>query len=228
MNFFPPREDAVHQGRALDNHLREWCEVVERDRNHPSIVVWTPFNEANRRKGREHLYDQALTKAYAVTKALDPTRPVHDASGWTHVQTDVYSVHDYEQDPETFRATFAYGPCDIADVRIMFGGEAGADYAGQPYVVDEYGGTWWKDDADKQGSWGYGERPSSAEEALQRIEALTQVLLEHPQIAGFCYTQLTDIEQEENGLYTYDRQLKFDAQRLRRAFAGRAAIETVR
>jgi len=226
MNFFPPRRDAAHQERALDNHLREWCEVVERDRNHPSIIVWTPFNEVNRRKGRERLYDRTIRKVYSLTKALDPTRPVHDASGWTHIQTDVYSVHDYEQDPDRFRARYADGPCDIGDARESFGGEAGAAYGGEPYVVDEYGGTWWKEGADLDASWGYGERPKNTEEAVSRITALTAILLENPRIAGFCYTQLTDIEQEQNGLYSYERELKFDAERLRAAFAAPAAIES--
>ena len=228
MNFFPPRQDVVHQERALDNHLREWCEVVERDRNHPSIILWTPFNEVNRRKGREQLYDRTIRRAYALTKGLDPTRPVHDASGWTHIQTDVYSVHDYEQDPGRLRETFASGPCDVGAARVQFGGEAGADYAGQPFVVDEYGGTWWKEGAEGDSSWGYGERPGSAEDALSRIVELTAVLLENPRVAGFCYTQLTDIEQEQNGLYTYSRQLKFDAERLRAAFGAPAAIEARR
>jgi len=228
MNFFPPRRDAIHQQRALDNHLREWCEVVERDRNHPSIIAWTPFNEANRRKGRERLYDRTMRKAYALTRALDPTRPVHDASGWTHVQTDIYSVHDYQQDPAEFRATYAAGPRDTGEARKRFGGEDGAAYAGQPFVVDEYGGTWWENGAEGDGSWGYGERPKSAEEALSRIVALTEVLLQNPAVAGFCYTQLTDIEQERNGLYTDARRLKFDAERLRAAFAGPAAIEARR
>jgi beta-galactosidase/beta-glucuronidase len=226
MNFFPPRQDAIHQERALDNHLREWSEVVTRDRNHPSIIVWTPFNEVNRRKGRERLYDRTIRRVYALTKSLDPTRPVHDASGWTHIQTDVYSVHDYEQDPTRFRETYADGPRDIGAAREQFGGEAGAAYAGQPYVVDEYGGTWWKDGSDHDASWGYGERPKDAEEAISRIIALTAILLENPRVAGFCYTQLTDIEQEQNGLHTYARELKFDRERLRAAFAAPAAIES--
>lgn len=225
LNFLEPRRDATHQERALDNHLREWCEVVARDRNHPSIVTWTPFNETNRRKGRTRLYDRTLRKVVEVTKGLDPTRPVHDASGWTHVETDVYSVHDYEQDPEAFRARYADGPCDVGEARASFGGEPGAPYEGQPYVVDEYGGTWWQEGAEASESWGYGERPGDAGEAVARIEGLTAALLENPRIAGFCYTQLTDIEQEKNGLYTDTRELKFDAARLRNAFGAPAAIE---
>ena len=225
LNFFPPREDAVHQERALANHLSEWIEVVERDRNHPSIITWTPFNETNRRKGRERLYDRSVRKVVDLTRALDPTRPVHDASGWTHVDTDVYSVHDYEQDPEVFRARYADGPVDDPPGRAVFGGEPGVAYAGQPYLLDEYGGTWWEDGAGDESGWGYGDRPKSADEALARIEALTAILLENPCMAGFCYTQLTDIEQERNGLYTDDRTLKFDAERLRAAFGATAAIE---
>ena len=225
MNFFPPREDAVHQERALANHLAEWTEIVARDRNHPSIVLWTPFNEINRRKGRERLYDRTLRKAYALTKALDPTRPVHDASGWTHVETDVFSVHDYEQDPKCFHDRYADGPCDVGEAREQFGGLPGASYEGQPFVVDEYGGTWWEEGAEGKDGWGYGARPASGEEALVRIEALTAILLDNPRMAGFCYTQLTDIEQERNGLYTYARELKFDAARLKAAFGAPAAIE---
>ena len=68
--------------------------------------------------------------------------------------------------------------------------------------------------------------PDSIEEVYRRIEGLTAVLISHPHIAGYCYTQLTDIEQEQNGIYTYDRRPKFDATRLRTAFAAPAAIET--
>ena len=225
LNFFPPREDAVVQERALANHRSEWSEVVVRDRNHPSIIVWTPFNEANRRKGRERLYDRSLREIYALTKALDPTRPVHDASGWTHVETDVFSVHDYEQDPKRFHDRYADDLCDDSEGRAQFGGLPGVAYQGQPYVVDEYGGTWWEEGAEDQEGWGYGARPSSAEEALVRIEALTAVLLENPRMAGFCYTQLTDIEQERNGLYTDRRNLKFNASRLKAAIGAPSAME---
>ena len=98
-------------------------------------------------------------------------------------------------------------------------------YQGQPYVVDEYGGTWWdpnavetEQDADRKSSWGYGKRPTDIEEVYHRIEKLTAILLDHPNIAGYCYTQLTDIEQEQNGIYTYDRREKFNAKRLKKIF----------
>lgn len=225
LQFFPPVGDASRLRQGFDAHLQEWLSVVERDRNHPSIITWTPFNETQRREGRERIHDGAIARAVALTRALDPSRPVHDASGFSHVETDVFSAHDYEQDVETFRKTFSVV---TPDAREVPGSTPECPYAGQPYVVDEYGGTWWTETAEtdeEAGSWGYGKRPESVEEVLARIEGLTGVLTDHPQIAGFCYTQLTDVEQEKNGLYLDTREPKLDAARLRACFAAPAAIE---
>ena len=97
----------------------------------------------------------------------------------------------------------------------------------KPYFVSEYGGTWWSPEAAKRGveGWGYGQMPRSIEEVYARIQGLTGTLLRNPGICAFCYTQLTDIEQEQNGIYYYDRTPKFDEQRLRAAFGAKAAIE---
>ena len=219
------------QPQAVHNHQREWREIVTRDRNHPSIVAWTPFNEtAGQARAYPEIHAQTLREVYDLTRALDPTRPINDASGYVHVRTDIFTVHDYEQDPEKFRQTYAgVDPRHPGAAHVNFP-EMSAPYEGQPYVVDEYGGTWWTEDRDSAGTdreegWGYGRRPESIEEVYQRIEGLTRILAGHPHIAGFTYTQLTDIEQEQNGIYTYDRRLKFDADRLRRAFGAPAAIE---
>ena len=218
---------------ALHNHQREWLEVVLRDRNHPSIIVWTPFNETvGGARAHTEAHHQALREIYVLTKALDPNRPCHDTSGYVHVVTDVFTVHDYEQNSLTFGQSYA--PVDPADpgAASVSQEEHSIRWDGnRPYVVDEYGGTWWVEGSDEEGSnrdagWGYGNRPDSIEEVYRRIEGLTAVLISHPHIAGYCYTQLTDIEQEQNGIYTYDRRPKFDATRLRTAFAAPAAIET--
>ena len=75
--------------------------------------------------------------------------------------------------------------------------------------ISEYGGIWWRPD-DPESGWGYGSRPKSEEDFIERYRALTEALLFNPKLCGFCYTQLTDVEQEVNGLYTYDRRPKFD------------------
>jgi beta-galactosidase/beta-glucuronidase len=219
------------QIESIHNHQREWREIVQRDMNHPSIVAWTPFNEtirAAREQAENHR--QALLDIYDLTRALDPTRPVHDVSGYVHARTDIFTVHDYDQDAGAFAARYApLDPQQPETAYVRFP-ELSAPYEGQPYVVDEYGGTWWVEQSQREGtdretSWGYGNRPQTIEEVYRRIEKLTAALTGHPHIAGFTYTQLTDIEQEENGIYTYDRQPKFDPDRLRRAFSAPAAIE---
>jgi beta-glucuronidase len=220
------------------NFRREWGEVVLRDRNHPSIVAWTPFNETEwAARERPAVHRRALEDTVRLTRALDSTRPVNDSSGYVHAcrDTDIYTVHDYEQDPEAFRSHYAeLGPEKREGYHVNLP-ELSVPYAGQAFVVDEYGGTWWAEDREEKGegvgsdqtvSWGYGNAPRSKEEVYLRIEGLTKVLTDHPHIAGFCYTQLTDVEQEQNGLYTYDRRLKFDAARLRALFGAPSANES--
>ncbi len=219
--------------QSIHNQQREWREIVMRDLNHPSILAWTPYNET--RGGATNHFEkhrQAVQETYDLTRALDPSRPCHDTSGYVHVCTDIYTVHDYEQDPVKFKATYApVSPDDWENTPIRFP-EMCVPYQGQPYVVDEYGGTWWDPNAveteqaaDRKSSWGYGKRPTDIKEIYHRIEKLTAILLNHPNIAGYCYTQLTDIEQEQNGIYTYDRREKFDAKRLKKYFGAPAAIE---
>ena len=96
-------------------------------------------------------------------------------------------------------------------------------YAGQPVFVSEYGGIWWQ--PGNEAGWGYGERPKSEEEFLARYKGLTEVLLNNPDHCGFCYTQLTDVEQEVNGLYTYERVPKFDPEIISAINRQKAACE---
>jgi beta-galactosidase/beta-glucuronidase len=215
--------------QAVHNHQREWREVVMRDLNHPSIVAWTPFNETRgAASSRWETHRRAVKETVDLTRALDPTRPINDCSGYVHVETDIFTVHDYDQNPETFRRRYASVAPDSENVFIRFP-EISAAYEGQPYSVDEYGGTFWtKEHASKEpagnsrGKWGFGK---SAEQVEELIGQLTHILTSHPNIAGYCYTQLTDVEQEVNGIYTYERGRKFDTERLKKYFGAPAAIE---
>ena len=182
-------------------------EIVARDFNHPAIVGWCPFNETWDLDGRKQ-DDAVLRLVYQVTKAMDRTRPVIDTSGNYHVVTDVFDVHNYEQDPAVFAATFA-PMAQGGDVYNSF--PQRQTYQGEPYFVSEYGGTWWNPSGGAEG-WGYGKQPASEADALARYSRLTAVLLRNPAICAFCYTQLTYIEQEQNGLYHYDRSRKFSVE----------------
>ena len=206
--------------QGLTRFLPEWLECVARDFNHPSLVGWCPFNETQRNQNPE-----VLRQTYMVTKAMDPTRPVIDTSGWLHTITDIYDIHDYDQDPDSF--TRKYGPgVDFDQFHEPFPGQK---HKGEPFFVSEYGGIWWNpQEAENSDAWGYGgkeSRPRTPVEFLERFEGLTRALLMNPHVCALCYTQLTDVEQEVNGLYTYGREAKFDNKILKGILGKKAAIE---
>jgi beta-galactosidase/beta-glucuronidase len=201
------------------NFLSEWREIVIRDRNHPSIVAWTPFNET-RDVGDERQHNRLHVDAYRLTHDLDPTRPVNDASGYVHVMTDLWTVHTYVQDPDLLREQLAG---EEGQVMRRYP-EVEAAYEGQPYIVDEFGGIKWiagEEQRYDESSWGYGNAPQTLDAFYARLEGQIDVILSLDHICGYCYTQLTDIEQEQNGIYNYDRTKKFDMDRIAAAF-GRA------
>lgn len=224
---------------GLERFLPEWLEALQRDFNNPALVGWCPFNETwdNRRSdgiGSIPQDDEVLRQVYLATKAIDPTRPVIDTSGNYHVVTDIFDIHDYEQDVTVFAAKFEdmrTGGAMRPDGTMEKGGAVfntypdRQKYGGQPYFVSEYGGIWWNPEMAGTESWGYGTRPKSETEFLERFAGLTDALLDNPNICALCYTQLTDVEQETNGLYTYARQPKFNPATIHAIVSRKAAIE---
>ena len=212
------------QPQAVYSVLPEWLEEVERDFNHPSIIGWCPFNETWDQNGRKQ-YDDVLRAVYLATKSADPTRPCIDTSGNYHVETDIYDLHDYDQNPESFKAHYD---------ELAQGGELWEQvnqrqpyprqkYDGKkPVFLSEYGGIGWALD---EKAWGYGNSPKSPEEFIQRFRGLADALLDNPEIMGLCYTQLTNVEQEQNGLFTYEREPKFPVETFRDILSRKAAIE---
>ncbi len=213
-NWGMDHTDPAAQGRML----KEWIEELERDFNHPSIITWTPYNETPIIQDAE-----AVRNLYRITRAIDPTRPVNDCSGYTHVLTDIFSVHSYHDNTEAFVKLFE--PFRNGGAPWMPRPEYQAPYRGQPYIVDEYGGFRWNPEVTAQQGWGYGNPPRTVEEFMHHYRTRTTALLSHPKMFGFCYTQLYDIEQEVNGLFYYDRRPKFDLETLRKINSQPAAYE---
>lgn len=212
--------------------VAQWLEALDRDCSHPAIVGWCPLNETRQEMAGELTVLDDVTRAmFLATKAADLSRPVLDASGYSHRVTDadVYDSHNYEQDPQAFDAQMS-GLADGAPFTNLSraGNVMSIAYRGQPYFCSEFGGIWWSPQArPASDSWGYGERPASEEEFLQRFERLVAVLLDDPGMFGYCYTQLTDIYQEQNGIYRFDRGPKLPLGRIRAAQQRTAAIEDV-
>lgn len=183
--------------------IDEWVEVLKRDRNHPAIIGWCPFNETG---GNSATIQNSTVY---LTRAIDPTRPVLDTSGWTHGISDpeVLDNHDYEGNPAVFRDRWKKG--------------AGDNFPAVPFMVSEYGGMGWSIET----GWGYGVAPKNVDEFIDRFAGLSNALMDTRYCFGFCYTQLTDVEQERNGLYTYNRVPKFDVKRLHSILSRKAAYE---
>ena len=206
----------VNSELTARNFLAEWTELVERDRNHPSLVTWTPMNETWD-SNDSGVYNRMVEDIYRMTRAIDPTRPVNDASGDGHVRTDIWAVHNYERDPQRLveQLSFHKGKEPYRnqnDKRYL------ARYDGQPYMLDEFGGLPWIRPEERSTSWGYGSNIDSLEDFYNILQGEIDALKACPNVVGFCYTQITDVEQEKNGIYFYDRSPKFDTARLKAIF----------
>jgi beta-galactosidase/beta-glucuronidase len=191
----------------------EWPEAVKRDYNHPCVVAWTPFNESWGIEGVENGVEQQrfVERIYNLTKRLDPYRPICDNSGWMHTLTDIADFHDYVEKGDGFREHWAeferqHHRAGLPYVFFV----NGKSYMGQPIVVSEYGGITLRGFEAPQGSErvGYGTHMQDEKAFLARYRDITSAIQDIEEIQGFCYTQLTDIEQEVNGVMTYDRKPK--------------------
>ena len=207
-------------------YVAEWTEILLRDRNHPSVIGWCPFNETPASAG------ELQQLVWNVTRAVDPTRPVLETSGWSHTLAlpEVRDAHDYDANPEALRARWeAYfsGKSAGAALPLRYGHGYGGDPAakkadcGVPFMISEFGGIGWA----TEGGWGYGTGPKTLDEFYARYKGQCDAQLDNPNLFGFCYTQLTDVEQEHNGLYYYDRRPKFDVKRLHAITSRQAAYE---
>jgi beta-galactosidase/beta-glucuronidase len=203
---------------------QEWIEALARDFNHPSIVIWVPINESwgvpNVCDSRQQAHLKAM---YLLTKSLDSSRLVIDNDGWEHTDcTDLFAIHDYSRDGKSFYKRFA--GVQEGKIPSPFQGKLflapGCHYNGAPIFLSEFGGISYKHPASEnnvpKNSWGYEGIEHSEQAMLKRMRSLYQAVAELPQIVGICYTQLTDVEQEINGLLTYDRRPKFDSRDIRK------------
>jgi hypothetical protein len=213
------------RSEAVTQVVLEWQECLRRDRNHPAVIGWCPLNETG---GSEEIW--RAEHLLSVTQMVDPTRPFLDSSGYHHLykDTDVFDSHNYNQDPDAFKGQFSLFAL-TGDKPFQNHRGKENEYAGQPYFVSEYGGTKLKrgdEPEDKKTAWGYGNSAEDVDAFVKRYKGLTDVLLDNPNCFGFCYTQLTDVEQEQNGVYYYDRKQKYDPARLKAINVRPAAYET--
>ncbi|KAF2129358.1 glycoside hydrolase family 2 protein [Dothidotthia symphoricarpi CBS 119687] len=220
----------IFSAEYVERFDQEWREAVMRDINHPCVVAWTPVNESwgyTDLKGNQQQRDH-IRSLYYATKTLDPTRPVNDNCGWEHVQTDLTTFHDYNDgDDLTKTCASKTGILAPKAERGMFlpalpGDDGSSHRDGTPIICTEFGGiNIARSTVGKDGErhWGY-TTATDPKDLLKRIEKMMTGIVDGGHIGGFVYTQLTDIEQEVNGLYTTERKEKLDTGEVRRIVEG--------
>jgi beta-galactosidase/beta-glucuronidase len=200
--------------------IAEWTDIVARDYNHPSIIMWIPVNESwgvpDVSDARQQFHLRTL---YSLTKSLDATRLVSDNDGWEHTEmTDLLGLHDYARNGDILRKKYESAGKPGAPVpdNARSALAPGVRYNGAPLFLSEFGGIAWIPPGTKtpEESWGYAGVENTADDALTRLRGLYEAIAATPGFIGICYTQLTDVEQEVNGLMTYDRKPKFELRRL--------------
>lgn len=219
----------AYSPRAAAALTAEWTEIVEQCRPHPSVVTWVPMNESwGVRDLADHAPQKDLTIALtALTRALDPSRPVVSNDGYELTGGDIIALHDYTTDAQRLASHYAD---EQATQRTIDGrgpqGRRPIDDAAQhldpdaPVMITEFGGIAYA----AEGTWGYA-TVSDPEEFREKVGALFAALNTSPVLAGHCYTQLTDTLQEANGLATSDRVPKLDAAVIRALVTGVGAEE---
>lgn len=201
----------------ISNVVAEWMEFVKQSYNHPCIITWVPFNESwGIRNVLNDVRQQEFVRTlYHLTKAIDPGRLVSSNDGWEQLEdSDICGIHDYIPDGEGFTAK--YKEMDqllqgSAVGRMLYAD--GNAYKNQPIMITEYGGIAFESQDEK--SWGYYGAVKNEEEFLKRYGEITDAIKNCPDICGYCYTQLSDVMQEANGLMDYERKPKADVEKIR-------------
>ncbi|KID76501.1 Beta-galactosidase [Metarhizium brunneum] len=210
----------------IDRFNQEWVESVKLAINHPSVVTWTPVNESWAYTSLQDSVEQRnhIRALYFLTRSLDSTRSINDNCGWEHVHTDLTTFHDYSDGPELAKTCASLDAIlDKKADRHLFvpaieGRDQGAQHVpGTPIMCTEFGGVNIapaKDSGENVRDWGYTTASNSAD-LLTRFEKLVRGVADGGHCCAFVYTQLTDIEQEANGLYTFDRTEKLSSERVK-------------
>ena len=225
---------------AIRNLTREWLNVVEQQYNHPSIITWVPFNESWGVHGilNGEKQQQWTEGVYYLTKAIDANRPVVTNDGWEHTISDILTLHDYEEFGEMLAQRYEDKDAIVYNEKAFnndwFAFAKGYEYDEQPVIISEFGGIAFErqgeGDSDLQMSngeqvdeesgsglrVGYGRYVANEKAFLERFDDIHQAIQDLPYVSGFCYTQLTDVEQEVNGLLDVNREFKVDIKRVRK------------
>lgn len=212
----------IYTDKGVADYANEWFEILRRDYNHPCIVAWVPFNEswAVPNVAVDERQQNQTVGMYYLLKSLDPTRMVVNNDGWELTKSDICAIHNYAhgstnepEKQEFFKRTLQEPSillsCTHAGKDVY---AQGFSYEGEPILITECGGINYNSCA--KDSWGY-TSAGDEEDFLAQFRHVITNILKSDYVYGFCYTQLSDVEQETNGLLTYDRAPKCDPAKIK-------------
>ncbi|MEV0618413.1 sugar-binding domain-containing protein [Nonomuraea sp. NPDC050404] len=204
---------------TVERVVSEWTEAISRDLSHPSIVAWIPINESWSTPNPALVPEQRhfMDAVYHLTKALDPSRPAVSNDGWEVSAADLWGVHDYTQHAHVLRERYGSAALRRGEIAERWPGAKrllldGVRHQGQPVILTEFGGATFEP-AEGAAWFGY-DTVGTEQDFADRLSALVAAAVDSG-LAGFCYTQFTDTEQETNGLFTPDRRPKIPLPELR-------------
>ena len=208
---------------AVARLTREWIEIVERDYNHPCIITWVPLNES---WGVPHIYNNEQQKhhslaLYHMIHSLDTTRLVVSNDGWEITKSDICAIHNYNHGNKDEVEKYEYYKESLSTKENILNAMPanrniyanGFDYQGEPILLTEFGGIGYKVGEDS--GWGY-TSVESQEEYIEDYKRVMEAVFASKVIYGYCYTQLTDVEQEINGILTYGREPKCEVSEIKK------------
>ncbi len=197
----------------------EWQAIVSIAKNQTSNVCYVPINESWGVKmiKTEKAQQQFVRSLYYLTKAIDGERMISTNDGYENINpSDMLAIHDYrirktEEIPAKYNGAFFDG-MNPQGWPLYVNGEG---YDGKlPMLLTEFGGISLIAE-EKDGAWGYDESATDGEDLCKRIRAIYEGLAQ-TKFQGICYTQLTDVQQEINGLLRVDRTPKFDVEKMKK------------
>ncbi|GIN71444.1 beta-glucuronidase [Bacillus sp. J14TS2] len=214
---------SVYSNKTVEHVTKEWTEIIDRDYNHPSIIVWTPINESwgvpeiGISRTQQH-FSQAI---YHLIHSLDPTRLVISNDGWEMTETDICGVHSYVHGNKDEVEKYQHFVKSLSTKEEILASEQNRrriycndfEHKGEPILLTEFGGIGFSKEGSK--GWGY-TSAKNEEDFLEDYKRVIDAIYQSSAIMGFCYTQFTDVEQEQNGLLTYDRQYKCDPDKVKK------------
>lgn len=219
---------------SVERLTMEWKDIIRRDYNHPSLFTWVPINESwgvpniSFDRQQQH-FSQML---YHYIHSLDTTRLVISNDGWAMTETDIVAIHNYAHGQAEEKEKYEYFKETIFTKENLISQPSspwpifaeGFSYQNQPILLTEFGGVGF--DVSNQSGWGY--TSVETERAfLEEYQRIMDAVYASKAVWGYCYTQLMDVEQETNGLLTYDRNPKIEPEKIRR-INDRYHVSTIR